>query len=786
MQISKLWLQDYFKQSIDSIDLDRVLTMAGLEVESVQNFSDLSDLIVVGEIVGVEKHPDADRLNVCQVNIGKKELLQIVCGAPNARLGIKVPCAMVGAKLPEFDIKKAKLRGVESHGMLCSANEIGLSDDSEGLHELNESLEVGESIKDALSLKDTIYELSLTPNRADCLSIIGVAREISALTQLPLKPEIIYQIESKFTSTQIVKIEDSESCPRYCGREIKGIDNTKKLPDLILNYLQSAGIKSINPVVDITNFVLHEMGQPLHAFDHKKISGAIVVRKSKSKESLKLINEQVIEFSDNELVITDDKGPIALAGIMGGEPTSVNQHTSSIFLECAYFDPSNIAGRARSFGLNTDASHRFERGVDFGNTLNALNRASELIIKYCGGECSDAIDCVSVLPERHPITIRAKRVSDILGVKVSADDVQKILNALHFNVEKNGDNFSVTPPSYRFDIEIEEDLIEEVIRLYGYDKIPAILPIVESNMLRSNHKDKSAYSIKSILSDHGYDEVITYSFIDKEVEETVHGNSNYIELQNPIASQMNVMRSKLWGSHLETLTYNINRGQSQVRLFEIASVYKKNKLEFEEKMMISGLVYGTHTQEQWSEKKRQVNYFDIKGDLERISLDSLDFRTPETEIPKALHPGQTAALYQNKILVGWLGRLHPALQQHYELTGSAYLFEFTLEALIHKKIKKIDIPSKFNPIRRDIAVIIDKEISSGDLVKAIKNEAIPLVVDFYPFDLYEGEGIEEGKKSVAFLILMQDTYKTLADHDVNKIVESVLVILKNKFSAKLR
>ena len=786
MQISKIWLQDYFKQSIDSVDLDRVLTMAGLEVESVKNFSDLSNLIVVGEIVGLEKHPDADRLNVCQVNIGKKELLQIVCGAPNARLGIKVPCAMVGAKLPEFDIKKAKLRGVESYGMLCSANEIGLSDDSEGLYELNESLEAGASIKDALSLKDTIYELSLTPNRADCLSIIGIAREISALTQLPLKPEIIIQIESKFTSTQIVKVEDSESCPRYCGREIRGIDNTKKLPDFILNYLESTGIKSINPVVDITNFVLHEMGQPLHAFDHKKISGAIVVRKSKLKESLKLLNEQVIEFSGNELVIADDKGPIALAGIMGGETSSVNQATSSIFLECAYFDPSNIAGRARSFGLNTDSSHRFERGVDFGNTLNALNRASELVIKYCGGECSDAIDCGSLLPERHPITIRTKRVSDILGVEVPADDVQKILKALHFKVEKNSDNFTVTPPTYRFDIAIEEDLIEEIIRLYGYDKIPAISPVVESNMLRSSHKDKSTYSIKSIFSDYGYDEVITYSFIDKEVEEGVHGNSNYIELQNPIASQMNVMRSKLWGSHLETLTYNINRGQSQVRLFEIASVYKKNKLEFEEKMIISGLVYGAHTQEQWSEKKRQVNYFDIKGDLEGISVNSFDFRVPENDIPKALHPGQTAALYQNEILVGWLGRVHPALQQHYELMGSAYLFEFTLEALTHKKIKQIDIPSKFNPIRRDIAVIIDKEISTGDLVKAVKNETIPLVVDFYPFDLYEGEGIEEGKKSVAFLILMQDTYKTLADHDVNKIVESILAILKNKFSAKLR
>jgi len=786
MQVSKLWLQDYFNQSIDSVDLGRVLTMAGLEVDDVLNFSDLSDLIVVGEIVTIEKHPDADRLNICQVNVGKKEPLQIVCGAPNARLGIKVPCAMVGTKLPEFDIKKAKLRGVESHGMLCSAKEIGLSQESEGLHELNDTLEVGQTIKNALSLNDTIYILSLTPNRADCLSIMGVAREISALTKIPLKAEVINQIESTFKSKQIVVVEDDTSCPRYCGREIRGIDSTKKLPDVISRRLESVGIKSISPVVDITNFVLFEMGQPLHAFDNKKISGSIAVRKSKLKESLLLLNDQSIEFTGSELIIADDNQPLALAGIMGGELSSVDHHTSSIFLECAYFNPSSIAGRARSFGLSTDSSHRFERGVDFTNTLNALNRASELILKYCGGECSDVIDITSKLPQRQPINIRIKRVSDILGVAVPASDVQKILKALHFDVEKNGDDYIITPPSYRFDIAIEEDLIEEVIRLYGYDNIPAISPIIKSSILRSNDKERSTYSIKSTFSDYGYDEVVTYSFIDKEVEEKLHENPDPIVLQNPIASQMNVMRSKLWGSHLEALTYNINRGQSQVRLFEIASVYKKSESVFEEKMLVSGLVYGEHIHEQWNEQKRQINYFDIKGDLEGISINSLDFRVPEKSIPKALHPGQTAELYQNEIPVGWLGRVHPAWQQHFELTGSTYLFEFTLEAIKHKKIKKINIPSKFNPIRRDIAVIIDKDISVGDLVKAIKHEGIPRLVDFYPFDLYEGDGIEDGKKSVAFLILMQDTYKTLADQDVNKIGESILVVLKNKFSAKLR
>jgi len=786
MQVSKIWLQDYLSESIDSLDLNELLTMAGLEVDAIQDFSELSDLIIVGEIVGIAKHPDADRLNVCQVDIGGELPLQIVCGAPNARLGIKVPCATVGAKLPEFEIKKAKLRGVESNGMLCSAKEIGLSQESEGLYELVNSLRVGETIKSALRLNDTVYTLSLTPNRADCLSIIGVAREISSITGISLNIEKTKVVKENFASSLKVTVEDKISCPRYCGREIRGVNNTNKLPENILSRLESGGIKSINPIVDITNFVLLEMGQPLHAFDHKKINGKILVRVAKEKETIKLLNDQEIVFSGKELIISDEKRPLALAGIMGGELSAVDSTTTDIFLESAFFDPTLMSGRARSFGLSTDSSHRFERGVDFANTLDALQRASELIHQYCGGESSEIIDLIAELPKRNAIQLRIERITSILGISIATQDIEKILERLHFDVKKDGANYSVTPPSYRFDIAIEEDLIEEVIRLYGYNNIPAILPSMPSNMLPVKQLEKSEHSIKLAFANHGYNEAITYSFIDKEIEATLHENPDAIELLNPIASQMNVMRSKLWANHLDTLTYNINRGQSQIRLFEIAPIYQKDKSGYKEILMVSGLVYGDSTEEQWSEKKRQVDFYDVKGDIESISINSLEFKVAKTNTPQALHPGQAAEIYHNDKSVGWLGKLHPSWQQHYELTNNTFIFEMTLASLVNQSKNKIEIPGKYNAVRRDIALVVDKKISVGDMVNAVKLEKMLRIVDFYPFDIYEGNGIDEDKKSVAFLILMQDTYKTLEDNDVNNLVESILQLLQNKFGAKLR
>ena len=786
MQFSKAWLQDFFDKSIDKVDLGEVLTMSGLEVDDVQDLSKISKLIVVGEIVSIEKHPDADRLNVCQVDIGSEKSIQIVCGAPNARVGIKVPCALVGAKLPDFEIKKAKLRGIESNGMLCSAKELGVSQDSEGLYELGLDKKAGQLIIDALLLNDVIYTLSLTPNRADCLSMLGIARELSALSELPLKKINNQLVSGSFKLNQKVEIDEKNSCPRYCGIQIKNINNEVTLPTWIKQNLERSGIGSVNPVVDIINFVLIEMGQPLHAFDQSKISGELSVRRANKNESLQLLNKQNIKFEGVELIIADEQGPLALAGIMGGDFSAINIDTTEIFVESAYFDPIRIAGRARSFGLNTDSSHRFERGVDFSVTSSALQRAAALIIQFCGGECSNILDIKNNLPKREPIKLRTKKVSDIMGVALKDSDIKSVLDKLNLTHSSQEGKFLITPPSFRFDLSIEEDLVEEVIRIYGYNNIPALTPTSQDKMIAPPNNKKSIHSVKSALVNLGYNEVVTYSFIDKEIEERLHSNLDVIELQNPIASQMNVMRSKLWGSHIEALIYNLNRGQNHIRIFEIAPIYQKIKSEFKETLILSGLVYGDAIPEQWGDEKREINFYDIKGDIEIISSNRLSIEAPRSTVPEIFHPGQAAELLMNQNSVGWLGQLHPAWQQKYELTGKAYLFELSIESLIKTVEVEIKLPSKFPPLRRDISVLVDKDINVGEIVNEINSQEIDRVIDFYPFDIYEGNGIESNKKSLAFLILMQDTYKTLEDEEVSNIVNQVLDILQNKFKATLR
>jgi len=786
MQLSKNWLNEHLSGNLDDINLSQILTTAGLEVEDVQDLSALSDLVVVGEIVEIEKHPDADRLKVCKVNVGKSSSLQIVCGAPNARLGIKVPCAKVGAKLSDFEIKKAKLRGVESFGMLCSSKEIGLSQESDGLLELNISLKAGEKIKDSLGLNDTIYTLSLTPNRADCLSIIGVAREVAALTSFSL----VKKDEPKFAETyplgQTVTVVDQSACPRYCSRQIKGVDNKVQTPDWLTRKIERGGIKSINPVVDITNFVLLELGQPLHAFDQKKISGGIEVRPSVKNEKLILLDDQEITLKGGELVIADDKHPLALAGIMGGLASSISSETNELFLESAYFDAVSIAGRARSFSLNTDSSHRFERGVDYENSLYALDRATQLIIEICGGQASEAIDLSYDLPDRKAITLRPKKVSSIMGINIAVDEIEVVLNKLSLKFKKQNDSFIVTPPSFRFDLKIEEDLIEEVIRIYGYDNIPALTPVAPIKMLEQISHKKNKIDIKRFIANLGYNEIISYSFISRETEEGFHSNEDIIELKNPIASQMNVMRSRIWGSHIEALTQNINRGQTQVRLFEVASTYKKSEKGFAEHEMLSGLVYGKKYPEQWGDEGLEVNFYDLKGDIESFSGSTLTFKAAKNKTPSSLHPGQAAEILVNNKGIGWLGQLHPAWQQKYEIPGKVYLFELKVSELIKLPDTNFHMPVKYQSVRRDISIIVDKATSVGSIVNAVYEARFDCLIEFYAFDVYEGSGIENDKKSIAFLILMQDTYKTLEDKEVNNTVDQVLSLLKDKFNVQLR
>lgn len=782
MQFSENWLRSYVKTSLDSDALNHVMIMAGLDVDDSHPLGASFSHVVVGEIVAVKKHPDADRLQVCDVNIGDKTL-QIVCGASNARQGIKVACALVGAKLPSIDIKEAKVRGVESFGMLCSLKELGLAEEADGILELNLDLKNGTDLRIALDLNDQITTLKLTPNRSDCLSVWGVAREVAAISSSSLSP-IAYEVNPiKQSEKKNVVVEEKSACPRYCGRIIKNVDNTKLLPDWMTSRLERSNIKSISPIVDITNYVLLEIGQPLHAFDHDKLQGDVVVRFAKPEESIHLLNDTKIKLSKKDLVIADNSGAIAFAGVMGGMPSSVTDSTQSIFLESAFFDPIVIAGKARAYNLSTDSSYRFERGVDFANTRHALERATSLIIEYCGGEAGEITEVLNALPKRNEIHLRLKKLNAILGIEVPSQDVERIFMQLGFEVNKTIEGFKVTPPSYRFDIAIEEDLIEEVVRLYGYDKIPSHHPVSHQAMLPTSgtyHR-----SLKEALTSRGFYEVVTYSFIEDEIEKSLHGNSSPIQLQNPIASQMSTMRSSLWGSHLEVLTYNLNRQVSRLNIFEIAQTFHGAKKDFVEIEVISGLSYGSFMPEQWAEKIRDIDFYDIKAHVEALTSKSLTFKRSD-KTPLALHPGQSAEVFLEGQSIGWVGKLHPKWQQHFSLPKAPFIFELKIQKLLEDKAFKYEEISKFLPVRRDIAVVVDDSVEVDSILDAVYKAKIPFLNRIALFDLYQGKGIAENKKSVAFLILMQDTSKTLVDSEADSSVSKIVELLEKQFGATLR
>ena len=782
MQFSENWLRSYVNTSLDSDALNHVMIMAGLDVDDSHPLGASFSHVVVGEIVAIKKHPDADRLQVCDVNIGDKTL-QIVCGASNARQGIKVACALVGAKLPSIDIKEAKVRGVESFGMLCSLKELGLAEEADGILELNVDLKNGTDLRFALDLNDQITTLKLTPNRSDCLSVWGVAREVAAISTSSLSP-IAYEVNPiKQSEKKNVVVEEKSACPRYCGRIIKNVDNTKLLPDWMTSRLERSNIKSISPIVDITNYVLLEIGQPLHAFDHDKLQGDVVIRYAKPEEPIHLLNDTKIKLSKKDLVIADNSGAIAFAGVMGGMPSSVTDNTQSIFLESAFFDPIVIAGKARAYNLSTDSSYRFERGVDFANTRHAIERATSLIIEYCGGEAGEITEVLNALPKRNEIHLRLKKLNAILGIEVPTQDVERIFVQLGFEVNKTIEGFKVTPPSYRFDIAIEEDLIEEVVRLYGYDKIPSHHPVSHQAMLptsSNNHRD-----LKEALTSRGFHEVVTYSFIENEIEKSLHGNSSPIELQNPIASQMSTMRSSLWGSHLEVLTYNLNRQVLRLNIFEIAQTFHGAKKDFVETEVISGLSYGSFMPEQWADKARDIDFYDIKAHVESLTSKSLIFKRSD-KTPLALHPGQSAEVFLEEQSIGWVGKLHPKWQQHFSLPKAPFIFELKIVKLLEDKAFKYEEISKFLPVRRDIAVVVDDSVEVDSILDAVYKAKIPFLQRIALFDLYQGKGIAENKKSVAFLILMQDTSKTLVDSEADSSVSKIVELLEKQFGASLR
>jgi len=789
MQFSENWLRQFVNPSLDSQALSHALTMAGLEVEEMTPAGAVFTKVVIGEIISAEKHPDADRLQVLKVNVGN-ETLQIVCGASNARIGLKAPCALVGAALPGFEIKEAKVRGVESFGMMCSAKELGLAAEATGLLELPNDAPTGQDMREFLSLNDHLFTLKLTPNRADCLSILGIARDVAAITgaSLNTSPESRTGIDSQdidlsSQKTMAVLVNAPQACPAYFGRVVEGVNARAKTPDWMIRNLERSGVRSISAIVDITNYVLLELGQPMHAFDLSKLGDHIEVRFAKAGEALKLLNDTEVKLKADDLVIADSSGAIALAGIMGGEPTSVTETTEDIFLESAFFTPDVIAGKARRLGISTDSSYRFERGVDFGNTQNALERATALVLEICGGKAGNVTQAVTALPTRKTVNLRYARLLSVLGIEIPQKTVGVLLKQLGFEFTETGDGFAVKAPTYRFDIAREEDLIEEIARLHGYDKIPAIKPIANLSILDAPEAAWDKASMAGVLRDFGYQEVVTYSFVDESWERDLMGNAAPIALKNPIASNLSVMRSGLWGGLLDALTYNLNRKQERAMLFEIGATYSKLNTAYIEKTCVSGLCYGAAQPEQWSAETRDVDFFDVKATVEALTRGLAEYRV---EAHSALHPGQSARIYVHGKAIGWLGKLHPKWQQHYSLPKNTLLFELEAAPLLQTKVSAYKEVPKFLPVRRDIAVVVDANLPVQTILDAVADAKIPLLQEMQLFDVYQGKGVAENKKSLAFLILMQDTHKTLIDTEAEVAMAQLLKLLEKQFGAALR
>ncbi|MDO9365575.1 MAG: phenylalanine--tRNA ligase subunit beta [Methylotenera sp.] len=788
MQFSENWLRSLVDTDLDSQALSHALTMAGLEVEGMQPVAAAFSKVVVAKIISAEKHPDADRLQVCQVDVGLAEPLQIVCGAANARAGLVAPCAMVGAELPGFSIKQAKVRGIESFGMMCSSKELGLSAEATGLLELDSDAVIGQDIRQYLDLDDHLLTLKLTPNRSDCLSLTGIARDVAAITGAIACFEAISPAVVELSQRKAVTVAAPSACPRYCGRLISGINAQVSTPAWMVKRLERSGLRSISAVVDITNYVLLALGQPMHAFDAAKLSGDVSVRFANTGESLSLLNDQTIQLKTDDLVIADAQGAIALAGIMGGKPTAVSDETTDVFLESAFFVPSVIAGKARRLGLSTDSSYRFERGVDFGNTRNAIEYATTLIQQICGGKAGDVTEVIGTLPARHPVTLRMARLVSVLGITFELQKVAQLLAQLGFAFSVAEEVFTVTPPSYRFDITIEEDLIEEVARLHGYDHIPATSPVATLNMLAAPEQQLHLNQLRDGLVSAGYQEVVTYSFVDESWERDLLGNSAPIKLKNPIASNLSVMRTSLWGGLLDTLSYNLNRKQERAYLFEIGAVYHQATGAYHETTRVSGLTYGSAKPEQWADSSKDVDFFDVKAHVEALlSATHTGKRIVyEKAAHSALHPGQSARILLDGKAIGWLGKLHPKWQQQYDFAKSTFLFEMDAEALLSRHLPIYQEVSKLLPVRRDLAIVLDENIAVQTVLSAIKKANISLIQEVALFDLYQGKGIAESKKSLALSVLMHDTQKTLTDIEADTAIAKLLQLLQDNFGAVLR
>ena len=795
MKFSEQWLREWINPDISTDELSHQLTMAGLEVDAIEPVAAEFTKVVVGEVLSVEKHPDADKLNVCRVNIGDQEPLNIVCGAANVREGLRIPAALVGAVLPgNFKIKKSKLRGVPSHGMLCSTSELGITETAEGLMELPSDAPIGTDIRDYLNLNDVMIELSLTPNRADCFSIAGIAREVGVSNKMPITEFKQATIKADVKDTVDVKLEAGKDCPRYLGRVIKGINPKAETPLWMQEKLRRSGIRSLGPVVDVTNFILLELGQPMHAFDLAKINGAVHARHAKAGEKLTLLNEQEITLTDGCVVIADDKSPLALAGIMGGADSAVSDSTTDILLEAAHFNPLVIAGKARSFGLHTDSSHRFERGVAASLPIDAIERATELLLDIVGGEAGPVINVTNEadLPQRDVVSLRAARVKRVLGIDLSREEITGMLTRLDLNPTQTKEGWEITAPDFRFDIAIEEDLIEEIGRIFGYDNLPASQASSALSMVAKPEARLNMSKLRQVLVQHGYQEAITYSFIDPEMQKMFDPDTKAIELANPISADLAAMRTSLWPGLLSAVKYNLNRQQSRVCLFEYGLKFVPQDADIQQEKMLAGVITGSRTPEQWAEKSESVDFYDLKNHIEavlEVTGRASDFQF-EPNQHRVLHPGQTAAIRDlaapDQPIIGWLGALHPALQKKLGLSQSVYVFEITMKNIEVGAIPAFEPLSKFPAIRRDLALVMDEAVTAQEVQNCIKEVAGETLSKFELFDVYRGEGIDLGRKSLALGLTLQDLSRTLTDTDVDKELNKIIDVLKNRLGATLR
>jgi phenylalanyl-tRNA synthetase beta chain len=803
MQFPESWLREFCNTPIDTAELADLLTMAGMEVEEMRPVAPPFTKIVVGEVLSVERHPNADRLTVCQVNAGTGQSLSIVCGAPNVRAGIKVPCALVGAELPPGDdgkpfvIKLGQLRGVESQGMLCSARELKLSEDHGGLLILSDGAKVGQDIREHLSLDDTLFTLKLTPNLGHCLSVFGVAREVSALTGAPLKEPAFTPCAVKNDGKLRVKIEAPDLCGRFSGRVVKNVNTKAQTPAWMVDRLARCGQRSVTALVDISNYVMFEFGRPSHIFDLDKIHGGLTVRWGRQGESLKLLNGSTIEVDEKVGVIADDEAVESLAGIMGGDKTAVSDDTRNVYVEAAFWWPEAVAGRSRRFNFSTDAGHRFERGVDPALTVEHIEHITRLIIDICGGEAGPMDDQVVAIPERRPVTLRVARAAKVIGMPVTQADCAGVMKRLGLQTSQGDGVLNVTPPSWRFDLQIEEDLIEEVIRVMGYGRLPDTPPLAPVTAKARSESQRGSHVLRHEVAALDYNETINFSFVEEKWEREFAGNENPIRVLNPIASPLSVMRSSLIGSLVSVLRYNLARKATRVRVFEIGRVFMRDAAATDGELSvagvsqparIAGLAYGSVDPLQWGTKERQVDFFDVKGDVEALFAPKAVGFVPDSH--PAMHPGRCARIEVDGAAVGFVGELHPRWRQAYELPTAPVVFELDLAALLARDVPEFKPLPRHQSVWRDLSLVAKEAVSHEALVAAIRATPTPLVRSALLYDIYKPQApsadIGAGEKSMTVRLELLDDDATLTDERIEAAVAQVLDNLGQRLGVRLR